>query len=110
MAKQRFSVSLDCVIFIIAAVALIIFKHQIIHLGIWAYKLAWVAIVMSLIAVVLLKSKKTKEVPIFPFELAKRIENALPVDAIKLYQSWLLKSLDTCYRAYQQKQSKARHQ
>ena len=106
MVKQLFSAASDFVILIIAAVALFIFKNQITHVGVWAYELAWVVVVASLIATILLKPKKTKVAPAFPRELAKRIENALSHDAIKLYHSWLLMSLDNCYRIYQQKQSK----
>lgn len=106
MVKQLFSAASDFVILIIAAVALFIFKNQITHVGVWAYELAWVVVVASLMATILLKPKKTKVAPAFPRELAKRIENALPHDAIKLYNSWLLMSLDTCYRIYRQKQSK----
>lgn len=106
MVKQLFSAASDFMILIIAAAALFIFKNQITHVGVWVYELAWVVIGVSIIATVLLKPKKTKAATVFPRELAKRIENALPHDAIKLYQSWLLMSLDACYQIYQQKQSK----
>lgn len=109
MVKQLFSAASDFVILIIAAVALFIFKNQITHVGVWAYELAWVVVVASLIATILLKPKKTKVAPAFPRELAKRIENALPYGAIKLYHSWLLMSLDTCYRTYKQKRNYSPH-
>jgi len=106
MVKQLFSVANDFLILIVAAVALLIFKNQISHAGVWLYELAWVVVIVAVIGTILLKPKKSKAVPVFPRELAKRIENSLPHDAIKLYQSWLLISLDKCYRIYQKKKLK----
>ena len=106
MIKYLYTLVSDFVILIMASIALFFFKSLIIQEGVWLYELAWVVIIIATIGTILLKPRKPKVTPVFPRELAKRIENALPHDAIKLYQSWLLMSLDKCYRILQKKRSK----
>lgn len=106
MIKYLYTLVSDFVILIIAAIALFFFKSPIIQEGVWLYELAWVVIIIATIGTILLKPRKPKVTPVFPRELAKRVENALPHDAIKLYQSWLLMSLDKCYQILQKQRSK----
>ena len=106
MIKYLYTLVSDFVILIIAAIALFFFKSLIIQEGVWLYELAWVVIIIATIGTILLKPRKPKITPVFPRELAKRIENALPHDAIKLYQSWLLMSLDKCYQNLQKQRPK----
>lgn len=106
MIKHLYALLSDFVILIIAAIALFFFKSLIIQEGVWLYELAWVVIIIATIGTILLKPRKPKVTPVFPRELAKRIENALPHDAIKLYQSWLLTSLDKCYQNLQKQRPK----
>ncbi len=105
MFKHLYTLISDFVILILAASALFFFKSLIIQEGVWLYELAWVVIIIATIGTLLLKPRKTKVMPLFPRVNAKRIENALPHEAIKLYQSWLLMSLDQCYQPLKKKHS-----
>lgn len=103
MLKKMFL--LDFMVLIIVVASLFIFKSEIMHVGFWLYELSWVIIIVVFVGIIFLKPKKSKVVTVFPQELAKKIEDALPHNAIKLYQSWLILSLNRCYQLCKNKQS-----
>lgn len=106
MIKRLSSVISDFVILLLTGGLLLLFKDSLLHEGVWLYDAAWLVCVIAVIATFLLRPRKSNGVVSFPEDQAKRIEKALPHDAIKIHQAWLIQSLEKCYRASHKKCSK----
>jgi hypothetical protein len=105
--KLSTSLLSDFLIVILISGLLLLFKTTIVHESIWIYDIAWVVLAVTTIGLFFLRPRKTKAALSFPHEQVKRIEKALPYDAIKIYRSWFVLSLERCYNRSKNRLSKS---